>query len=115
MSWVGTWSTTPVPVDGAAVANQTLRMIAHLSIGGTRVRVRLSNAYGLRTLRIGSASIGLRSQAVEIANGSYRRLTFGGRESISIPAGSLAVSDPVELHVPPLTDVAVSLFLPGEV
>src|SRR5579864_2646246 len=115
MSWVGTWSTTPAPVDGAVVANQTLRMLAHLSIGGTRVRVRLSNAYGLRKLRIGSASIGLRSQAAEIANGSHRRLTFGGCESISIPAGSLAVSDPVELHVPPLTDVAVSLFVPGEV
>lgn len=116
MTWVGTWSTTPVAVDGASVANQTLRMIAHISIGGARLRVRLSNAYGLRKLRIGSASIGLRGQAAaELVPGSNQKLTFGGCESISIPAGSLAVSDPVELHVPPLSDVAVSLFLPDPV
>jgi hypothetical protein len=34
MNWVGTWSTTPVQVEGASLANQRLRMIAHVSIGG---------------------------------------------------------------------------------
>jgi lysophospholipase L1-like esterase len=89
-------------------------MIAHVSLGGSRLRVRLSNAYGLRKLRIGSARIGLRAQAAEIVAGSDRKLTFGGLESVSIPAGALVVSDPVDLEVPVLSDVAVSLFVPGE-
>ena len=115
MSWVGTWSTTPVQVEGVSLANQTVRMIAHVSIGGSRVRVRLSNAYGARKLHIGAAHIGLRGRAMEIVDGSDRRLTFGGRESISIPAGALVVSDPVDLEVPALSDLAVSLYLPAEV
>ena len=40
MRWVGTWTTAPAPVEGRASANQTLRMIAHVSLGGPRVRVR---------------------------------------------------------------------------
>jgi len=47
--WVGTWTTAPVPVDGIALAGQTLRMISRISIGGSRVRVRISNAYGRAT------------------------------------------------------------------
>jgi hypothetical protein len=89
-------------------------MIAHLSIGGQRLRVRLSNAYGLRPLRIGAARVALRSTAAEIQPGSDRPLTFGGAESIHIPAGALVVSDPVDLDVPPLVDLAVSCHLPGE-
>ncbi len=114
MTWVGTWSTTPVPVEGASVANQTLRMIAHISLGGSRLRVRLSNAYGLRSLRISSASIGLRGAAAELLPGSNQKLTFGGCESASIPAGALALSDPVDLDAPPRSDIAVSLFVPDQ-
>ena len=59
MHWVGTWATAPAPAEGAAFANQTLRMNARVSIGGDTLRVRLSNAYGVRPLTIGSAHIGL--------------------------------------------------------
>ena len=48
MRWVGTWTTTPAPAEGVAFANQTFRMNARASIGGDRLRVRLSNAYGSR-------------------------------------------------------------------
>ena len=58
--WVGTWTTAPVPVDGIALAGQTLRMISRISIGGSRVRVRISNAYGTRDLAVGAAHLGLR-------------------------------------------------------
>ncbi len=58
MHWVGTWTTTPDPVEGVALADQTLRMITRISIGGSRLRVRLSNAYGARTLTVGAAHLG---------------------------------------------------------
>jgi lysophospholipase L1-like esterase len=115
MHWVGTWTTTPAPVEGVALRDQTLRMIAHLSIGGPRVRVRLSNAYGTRKLAVGAAHVALRSEGASIVPGSGRPLTFNGSPSTTIPAGALVVSDPVELEVPPLADLAVSVHLPGEV
>lgn len=115
MHWVGTWATTPDPMEGIALAGQTLRMITRISIGGTRLRVRISNAYGGRKLAIGVAHIGLRSQGADLVSGSGRPLTFNGSPSIIIPSGALAVSDPVDLDVPPLADLAVSVFLPGDV
>ena len=47
MRWVGTWVTSPVVTEGS-FHDQSLRIIARVSLGGTRLRVRLSNACGLR-------------------------------------------------------------------
>jgi len=115
MHWVGTWTTTPAPLEGIALRNQTLRMIARISIGGRTVRVRLSNACGTRKLEIGAARIALRGDGAGIVPGSDRRLTFNGAPSVTIPVGALMLSDAVELEVPPLADLAVSVHLPGDV
>jgi lysophospholipase L1-like esterase len=90
-------------------------MICRVSLGGRRVRVRLSNAYGKKPLAIGSAFVGVRDKDARIVPGSGRRLAFTGRPSTTIAAGALAVSDPVDLELPPLADLAVSVFLPGDV
>ncbi len=115
MHWVGTWTTSPAPAEGAALSNQTLRMNARISIGGDTLRVRLSNAHGTRPLRIGGAHIGLRATGAGIAPGTDRALTFGGEASATIAAGALLLSDPVELSVPPLSDVAITFWLPDDV
>jgi lysophospholipase L1-like esterase len=112
--WVGTWTAAPCPAEGAAFSNHTLRMIPRVSIGGSRLRVRISNAYGIRPLAIGAACVGLRSSGPAVVPGSNRRLTFGGERSATIAAGALIVSDPVALEFAPLSDVAVSVHLPGE-
>jgi len=113
MHWIGTWTTTPAPVEGLVLSNQTLRMITRVSIGGSIVRVRLSNAYGQRRLDIGSAHVAIRGKDAGIVPGSDRPLTFNGSGSFGVPAGALVVSDPVELGTPPLADLAVSFYLPG--
>ena len=115
MHWVGTWATAPAPAEGVAFSNQTLRMNARISIGGDTLRVRLSNAYGVRPLTIGSAHIGLRATGPGIVPESDRTLTFGGETSATIAAGALLLSDPVELRVAPLADIAITFFLPGDV
>ena len=112
--WVGTWTAAPAPAEGAAFSNHTLRMIPRVSIGGSRLRVRLSNAYGVRPLTVGSAYVGLRSAGPAVKAGSHRRLTFGGETGARIAAGALIVSDPVELPVAPLEDLAVSVHLPDD-
>ena len=113
-NWVGTWTAAPAPAEGVAFSSHTLRMIPRVSIGGSRLRVRISNAHGSRPLAIGAACVGLRSSGPAIVPGSNRRLTFGGDRSATIAAGALVVSDPVELPFAPLADLAVSVHLPQD-
>ncbi len=113
--WVGTWHASPQAAIAPVELNgKTVRQIVRVSIGGNRVRVRLSNAYGTNSLLIGAARVGLSSSGASIAAGSDRMLTFNGSESIAIPPGALAVSDPVTLKVPAHGDLAVSLYVPGK-
>ena len=112
--WVGTWTAAPAPAEGAAFSNHTLRMIPRVSIGGNTLRVRISNAYGTRPLAIGEACVGLRSSGSALVPGSSRPLAFGAEASATVAAGSLIVSDPVELAFAPLSDLAVSVHLPGD-
>ncbi len=112
--WVGTWNASPQAAFHPVELNgQTIRQIVHVSIGGKRLRVRLSNAYGADSLHIGAVRVGLRSTGASIAAGSDRVLTFNGSESITIPAGALAISDPANLKVPDRGDLAVSIYVPG--
>ncbi|MBV9554316.1 MAG: SGNH/GDSL hydrolase family protein [Alphaproteobacteria bacterium] len=112
--WVGTWTAAPAPAEGAAFANHTIRLTPRVSLGGGTVRIRVSNAYGIRPLRLGAARIALRDSGPAIVAGSDRQLLFGGEPSATIAAGAVLVSDPVALDVKPLADLAVSLYFPDD-
>lgn len=120
--WVATWSAAPAPqlADDAQMRaarlvfdNQTLRQVVRTSIGGTSIRVRLSNVYGKEAATVGAAHIGTRSSGSDLVFGSDRALYFGGRDSITIPPGATAISDPVLYETHPSIDLTVSLFFPG--
>ena len=114
--WVGTWATAPAPSEaGVGFNNHTLRMNPRISIGGDTLRVRVSNAYGHGKLTIGAASVGIRDKGPAIVAGSERKLTFGGSGSATVAAGARVLSDPVTLAVKPLADLAVTVYLPGEI
>jgi lysophospholipase L1-like esterase len=106
----------PPPVFPAppTIRNQTVRMIVHTSIGGRRVRVQLSNAFGTSALAVGAAHIALRDKESAIVPGSDRSLTFSGKPSFTIPPAAEALSDPVSLDVPKLADLALSVYISGE-
>lgn len=106
----------PRPIFPAppTIHNQTVRMIARTSIGGRGVRVQLSNAFGTTALRIGAAHIALRDKDSAIVSGSDRPLTFSGAPSFNIPPGAEVLSDPVDLNVPSLGDLVISVYVPGE-
>jgi lysophospholipase L1-like esterase len=113
--WIGTWATSPqaaIPAGVKTFHNQTLRLIVHTSAGGTRVRIKISNTYGDKKLAIGGAHIARRAAAANIDPASDRILMFSGHLSVLVPPGSMVVSDPVELDVPAISDLAISLFLP---
>ena len=114
--WVGTWSTSPVSAsndNSRFAADTTLREIVHVSIGGSSVRIVLSNAFGTGTLKIGGANIAVAGAAGAIKGTAISAL-FHGQPSIDIPAGAEVLSDPIALDLPPLTDLAVTIFIPGQ-
>jgi lysophospholipase L1-like esterase len=115
--WRATWgaaSQAPEPGTGAArgFSDRTIRNVVFTSVGGTSVRVRFTNAFGTRPLRIGRAAIALTSAGAAIVPGTDRPLTFDGRPSAIVPPGAAFLSDPVAMTVPPLHDLSVSLFVP---
>ena len=119
--WVGSWAASPFgfqpfdpgPPPGPFV-NQTLRQKLRISVGGQRLRIRLSNELGTTPLRIGAATVALASAEAAIQPNSLRALTFGGVTSVTIPPGAPVLSDAVDLVVPDLAELAVSLYLPDE-
>ena len=116
--WVGTWAAAPMAAPNQNAhygsTDMTLREIVHVSVGGPVVRIVLSNEFGLEPLTIGAAHVALSAGHGEIELASANALTFSGRPSITIPPGALVVSDPADLKLPALADLAVSLFLPAQ-
>jgi hypothetical protein len=113
--WVGTWATSPyaatnrtdpsgTPQMGSA--DTTFREIAHISLGGSVVRIILSNEFGTDPLTIGAANIALSTGHGEIDPTSASALTFGGRPAITIPPGAMVVSDPANLKLAAFADVS---------
>lgn len=116
--WVATWSVAPM-AHGSALGgasrsfdNQTVRQIMHISAGGTRVRVKVSNEYGAGALIVGSANVALQSTGASIVPDSNRALTFRGQASVVIPQGAVVLSDPVNLSVPSNANLSISLYFP---
>ncbi|MER6030151.1 SGNH/GDSL hydrolase family protein [Streptomyces sp. NPDC001851] len=97
---------------GEGTADRGYRLIVHTSVGGTGLRVRVTNAFGDRPLTLDSAYAGLRGRGAALRPGSNRRLTFGGARRVTVPAGAVAWSDPLPGAWPAGSDLAVSLHTP---
>ena len=116
--WVATWAASPQGALASnapsvtTVGNRTIRQVVRVSMGGDTVCVRVSNEFGRVPLVIGAARLALSAGGAKIMPGTSRTLTFGGDTSFTIPAGAPMVSDPVAMHVAPLADLTVSLYLP---
>src|SRR5262245_20470237 len=113
---IGTWASAPQPAApnrAQKFRNKRMRLIVHTCAGGTKSRFKLSNVFGDQPLLIGGAHLARRTTDAEIDTASDRRLTFRGHASTTVPAHAMVVSDPVDLDVPALSDLAISLFLPN--
>lgn len=119
--WVGSWATAVTEADktglsAAGVANTTLRQVTHLSVGGSSVRVRLSNRFGTRPLVVGRTTVVPRkampapTPKVEILQ--VLPLTFNGKAAVTIPVGAEAMSDPLKLAVAEDSDLVISTYFP---
>lgn len=121
-TWIASWTASPQLVWGpdfllpanvpAELHDQTVRQLARISLGGPRLRIVLSNAYGRRPLAIGRATVALPRTGGAVDAASLHAVTFGGQAAATLLPGASLVSDPVALPLPALAQVAVSLYLP---
>lgn len=122
-NWITAWSTSPHPrfapefilpnTPPKSLTNQTIRQVARLNLGGSKVRVVISNEYNSLPLDIGAASVAAAGDGGKIVEGSSQALTFAGAEAIRIPQGARVVSDPIERSVNAFDSLAVSIYLPN--
>ena len=135
--WVAAWGSAqldqraPTAAEAAAgkpvaaawqqpLREVTVRQVVRVTAAGSAVRVRLSNLFGREPLELGAASVALVRPASDgaaapvLQPGSLHALTFGGRAALSLAPGAEAWSDPVELAVPRLADLAVQMYLRAE-
>ena len=112
--WTGTWAIAQMHDNsGKTFTDQTLRQIVRVSVGGKRVRLKISNLFGTQPLRVEDVHLALRSSGSSIVVSSDRQLRFEGSSTLVIPAGASAFSDPVSFDVPALAELAISMYLPG--
>jgi len=117
--WVASWACseqTPEPMNALApedMRDMTMRQIVHLSMGGSTVRVHVSNAFGTKPLRFTSLHMArpVSPSSPRIDPASDRALTFSGSPEVTVPAGAEYVSDPVDYPVAPLASLALTFHL----
>jgi lysophospholipase L1-like esterase len=116
LRWVGTWGTSPqltelrnLPPPPGLTSN-TLRQVVHVSIGGKKLRVHFSNAFGNGALTMAAVRLALSDGGSAIKSESEKSLTFDGNESVTIPAGETVVSDPIDFDLAPHSDAAVTIY-----
>jgi lysophospholipase L1-like esterase len=116
--WVGTWAASPTQAankeGGPGTTDITLREIVHVSLGGPYARVILTNEFGTEPLKIGAVHVALADTGSAIQLSTANAITFGGLPTITIPPGGRAVSAGVSLTLPPLSNLAVSIYLPAQ-
>ncbi|WLT32251.1 SGNH/GDSL hydrolase family protein [Geothrix sp. PMB-07] len=113
-AWVSAW-TAPPDSEGPPLKPQTIRQILRPSIGGSSLRIRLSNLFGKAPLTLGPVHVAVPATGSAIQPGSDLALRFGGKPTVTIPVGGSALSDPVPMKVAALQELAISLYLPTEV
>ncbi len=111
--WVGVWAASPSDALGASFVDQTLRLVVNPTLGGARVRVRLSNRYGSQPVTFGAATIARRASGADAEPGTIRGLRFARKRPVTVDPGGEAVSDPVRLRFDAFQDLVVSVDVQG--
>jgi lysophospholipase L1-like esterase len=107
-----TWASAATDLGGP-YTDKTVRNIVHTTIGGSGVRVRLSNAFGTVPVTFDAVYLGTQSAGAALVPGSNHQLTFGGADSITVPKGAEVLSDPLPVTVPAHANLAVSVHVAG--
>jgi lysophospholipase L1-like esterase len=110
-SRVSAWSPS-MTIGGPNFDDRTLRMVVHPSVGGSSLRIHLSNLRSTTPLAVGEVRIALQAAQATARPGTEHQVTFGHKAAVTIPAGGELVSDPIPLTVAAEQNLLVSLYLP---
>jgi lysophospholipase L1-like esterase len=110
--WSAAWAAAP-DSPGPALQAQTIRQVVRTSVAGSRVRIRLSNLFGTAPLAIGPVQLAAHAGGSQVKPESSQLLRFAGQSSVVIAPGASVLSDPVDMRVGALQDLAVSFYLPA--
>jgi lysophospholipase L1-like esterase len=125
--WVATWTSMPqltepgnmppAPFTGTdrVLDNASLRETAQVTVGGPRIRLRFSNAFGGAPLPLTAVSVARPVSGAAgvsaVVPGSIVPVTFHGKPSTTVPQGAQVVSDPLPFPVRSLENIAVTAYL----
>lgn len=119
--WQGTWASAPVstapklsPTMTLGEKDITIREVVHISQGGSTMRISLTNEFGKEPLTISNAHVAFLAAKDRTLPGTDHLLTFAGKNSVTIPAGSFLASDPIKLKLPIFSDLVISLNVPEQ-
>jgi len=115
--WVATWATAPYEAENNTppkpyLANNTLRQIIRVSIGGDTLRVKFSNRTSPTPVTINSVNIAVSpdSSTSVIDSATVTPLAFNGDTSVTMDAYSEAISDPVAFALEPGAHLAITIY-----
>lgn len=117
-AWVTTWATAlqiaephnrpPQP----GLSGNSFRQIVQVSVGGTELRLHLSNLFntdGTEILGVEIARAASMGASPDIVEGTSVELTFGGQRAITMEPGGEAVSDPVRFPLKDRDNLAITI------
>lgn len=116
--WVGTWGTAPQLVERhnnppqPGLSNNSLREIVQVSIGGKKVRLKLTNEFSEEPTEIKGVELSIAKTAgssSEIDEQSTVKVTFNGSESVTLPAKGKVTSDAVDFTIGERENVAITI------
>ena len=113
--WVGTWSTANYAAGAnntppsPFLANNTLRQIVRVSIGGDSLRVKFSNKTCATPVTMKSVNIAVSKGGSSVDASTISPLQFKGNSSVKMNAYSAVTSDPVAFALRPGMRVAITI------
>ena len=113
--WTATWATAieaPLAesdMPKTSMTNSTLRQVIHVSIGGDKLRMQLSNEKSHQPVEIKSVYIADTDGGKAIDAKTAKYLTFGGSRSVTIEPGKAVYTDVAQYKLKPLQRLSVTI------
>ena len=117
-AWVTTWATAlqiaephnrpPQP----GLSGNSFRQIVQVSVGGTELRLHLSNLFNTDATEILGVEIARAASmgaSPDIVEGTSVELSFGGQRAVTMEPGGEAVSDPVRFPLKDRDNLAITI------
>lgn len=112
--WTGTWATAPEFTSEGdmpqteTLAGNSLRQTIHVSVGGEKLRLKLSNEFSAEPVEISSLYVANPTSGHDIDKKSAVYVKFNGKNGVTVPPGGTVYSDPFNFTLAPLQLLSIT-------